>query len=112
MSKLNHEFAQPAFDFNILDKRGATPLHYAVEKQDHELFVALITDPYTDVNQVDSEELNKARRISVIFSAFHKILYAKEKLPMRRLFYYEDSRPAEKVRQAQLEMIYQSPCHP
>ena len=50
MSILNHELAQPAFDFNILDKRGATPLHYAVEKQDHELFLALVTDPYTDVN--------------------------------------------------------------
>ena len=71
------------FDFNICDKRGHTPLHYAVEKQDHDLFSALINDPYINVNKYDDELFEKARRSSVIFSAFHKILYNKEKLPMR-----------------------------
>ena len=95
---MNSELGRPAFDFNILDKRGMTPLHYAVEKQDHDLFLALISDPYIDVNKVDTEELNKARRSSVIFSAFQKILYCKEKLCMKKKFYYEESRVADQVR--------------
>ena len=59
-------------------------MHFAVEKQDHEIFRALINDPYLDVNAVDTEEFFKPRRLSVIFSAFHKILYRQEKRIMRK----------------------------
>ena len=73
------------FDFNILDKRGSTPLHYVIEKGDYDMFTILLKDPYIDIFAVD-ENLLKARRISVIFSAFHKILFSREKLAMKRVF--------------------------
>ena len=41
------------FDINLKDKRGQTPLHYAVEKQDHEMLRVLLQDPYVDVNCLD-----------------------------------------------------------
>jgi len=64
---------------NIRDKKGMSPLHYAVDKQDYEMFLALIKDPYIDANSCETEDFYKPRRFSVIFSAFHKILYKKEK---------------------------------
>lgn len=85
MALLNKQHGRRVFDFNIRDKRGLTPLHYAVEKQDHEMFLALIRDEWVDPLAYDTEEFAKARRCSVIFSAFHHILYNREKLPMRRL---------------------------
>lgn len=85
MALLNKQHDRRVFDFNIRDKRGLTPLHYSVEKQDHELFLALIRDEWVDPLAHDTEEFAKARRCSVIFSAFHHILYNREKLPMRRL---------------------------
>ena len=42
MAEINKRYGQPLFDFNIYDKRGLTPLHYAVEKQDYDLFYALM----------------------------------------------------------------------
>ena len=92
------------FDFNTFDKRGHTPLHYAVEKQDHDLFVSLINDPYINPNEYDIEVYEKARRSSVIFSAFHKILYNREKYPMRKKFFYDESRPADNIRKLQSSM--------
>ena len=59
-------------------------MHFTVEKQDYEIFKALIMDKFLDVNAVDKEEFYKARRLSVIFSAFHKILYREEKRIMRK----------------------------
>lgn len=49
------------------------------------MFIALIRDEWIDPHSVDSEEFQKSRRCSVIFSAFHHILYHREKLAMRRL---------------------------
>ena len=74
------------FNLNCFDKRGQTPLHYAVEKQDYEMFEALIQDPFIDANICDQHEFVKPRRLSVIFSAFHKILYRMEKFSMRKKF--------------------------
>jgi ankyrin repeat protein len=68
---------------NLRDKRGQTPLHYAVEKQDYEMFLTLLDDPYIDPNALELEQYFKPRRLSVIFSAFHKMLYRKEKHIMR-----------------------------
>ena len=39
------------------------------------MFMALITDKFIKVNELDTELFNKPRRSAVIFSAFHKILY-------------------------------------
>ena len=85
MALLNKQHGRRVFDFNVRDKRGLTPLHYAVEKQDHDMFLALIRDEWVDPLAHDTEDFAKARRCAVIFSAFHHILYNKEKLPMRRL---------------------------
>ena len=49
------------------------------------MFLALVSDEWIDPNAFDTEEFQKARRCSVIFSAFHHILYHREKLAMRRL---------------------------
>jgi ankyrin repeat protein len=68
---------------NVRDKRGQTPLHYAVEKQDYDMFLTLLDDPYIDPNQLELDNYFKPRRLSVIFSAFHKMLYKKEKHIMR-----------------------------
>lgn len=32
MALLNKQIGRRVFDFNVRDKRGQTPLHYAVEK--------------------------------------------------------------------------------
>ena len=61
-------------------------LHRAVEKQDYNTFLFLLRDRNTNVHCLDHENYNKARYYSVIFSAFHKILYSREKLTMRRYF--------------------------
>lgn len=50
------------------------------------MFSELIKDPFIDPSRLDGEELEKPRKLTVIFSAFHKILYAKEKLKMKRAF--------------------------
>ena len=50
------------------------------------MFHAIIDDPYIDAAAVDTCEYLKARRLSVIFSAFHKMLYTKEKQLMRKKF--------------------------
>lgn len=49
------------------------------------MFTVLLADPYIDVFALD-DNLLKPRRISVIFSAFHKVLYTREKLYIRKLF--------------------------
>lgn len=69
-----------------LQNNNYPDLHRIVEKQDYNTFLDVINEGKTDVNQVDKENYNKARFHSVIFSAFHKILYNKEKFYMRRLF--------------------------
>lgn len=86
MALINKEHGQMVFDFNLRDKRGLPPLHYSVEKQDHDMFLALIKDKWVDPHGLDSEDFARARRSAVIFSAFHHILYMKEKMVMRRLF--------------------------
>ena len=50
------------------------------------MFLILLDDPYIDVNLVELEKFLRPRRLSVIFSAFHKILYHKEKHQMRKGF--------------------------
>lgn len=70
---------------NMRDKRGITPLHYSIEKQDYDMFQCLLNDPYIDPFQVDSDFI-KPRKLTVIFSAFHKILYSREKIFMRKKF--------------------------
>ena len=54
-----------------------------MEKQDYEMFLTLLDDPYIDVNALEYDQYFKARRLSVIFSSFHKILYKKEKAVMK-----------------------------
>ena len=56
MAQLNKERGRRVFDFNVRDKRGQTPLHYAVEKQDHDMFLALIRDEWVDPHAHDTEE--------------------------------------------------------
>jgi ankyrin repeat protein len=72
-------------DVNLKDKRGITPLHYSIEKQDYDMFQELLYDPYIDPFAVDSDFM-RPRRLTVIFSAFHKMLYSREKIYMRRKF--------------------------
>ena len=86
MASLNTAHGRPLFDFNQREKRGLTPLHFALEKQDHAMFLALIGDQWLDVNAADTEKVDRARRSSVIFSAFHKILYQREKIIMAKKF--------------------------
>lgn len=43
-------------------------------------------DPWIDVNAIETDNFYKPRRLSVIFSAFHKMLYRKEKFIMRSVF--------------------------
>lgn len=50
------------------------------------MFLALISDDWIDVNATDNEKTERARRSSVIFSAFHKILYQREKIIMIKKF--------------------------
>lgn len=83
---INRETNQPIFDFNILDKGGRTPLHYAVEVKDYEMLHALLQDPFIDPSKVDTDTYSKARRGTIIFSAFHKLLYQQEKLKVRRQY--------------------------
>ena len=75
MVSINKHNKRQVFNLNLRDKRGQTPLHYAVEKQDYEMFQAIIQDPYVDANLPDTQDFSKARKLSVIFSAFHKMLY-------------------------------------
>jgi len=49
------------------------------------MFVTLLDDPYIDTFKMDLNYM-KARVSTVIFSAFHKILYQREKIHMRRKF--------------------------
>jgi len=49
------------------------------------MFMTLLDDPFIDTYQVDSNFM-KTRVSTVIFSAFHKILYQREKIHMRRKF--------------------------
>lgn len=50
------------------------------------MFLVLMSDPNVDVNILDDAEMQKARKFSVIFSAFHKILFSREKFKMRKKF--------------------------
>jgi hypothetical protein len=86
MVAINKREAKQVFDLNLRDKRGNTPLHFAVDKQDHEMFMELIKDPFIDPFMIDESEMDKPRKLSVIFSAFHKILYHREKFVMKRIF--------------------------
>jgi hypothetical protein len=47
------------------------------------MFLTLLDDPYIDPNALELDQYFKPRRLSVIFSAFHKMLYRKEKHIMR-----------------------------
>lgn len=47
----------------------------------------MLEDPYIDCFQPDDESVTSARRLTVIFSAFHKILYHREKILARRAHY-------------------------
>ena len=84
-TRLNRQHARQVIDLNVRDKRGQTPLHYAIDKQDYEMFMTLLSDPFIDPCAPDSDFM-KARRGTVIFSAFNKMLYAREKIRMRRQF--------------------------
>jgi ankyrin repeat protein len=44
----------PVFNFNALNKRGQTALHYAIEKNDHEMLKVLLQEKTIDPFQVDS----------------------------------------------------------
>ena len=50
------------------------------------MFNELIADKYIDPNIEDTIEFLKPKKYSVIFSAFHKILYRMEKFTMRKKF--------------------------
>lgn len=82
---LNKKYGKQVVDVNIKDKRGITPLHYSIEKQDYEMFQWLLLDPYIDPFAVDNDFM-RPRKLTVIFSAFHKMLYSREKIYMRRKF--------------------------
>lgn len=84
--KINKEYGRPIFDFNVINARGTTPVHYAIEKHDHEMLIAILEDPYVDLRKTDEDRVCKARRLTVIFSAFHKILYQREKIIAKREF--------------------------
>ena len=73
--QMNKDAGKQVFDLNIRDRQGLSPLHFVVEKQDYTMFLILLEDPYIDVNQVEIDKFLRPRRLSVIFSAFHKILY-------------------------------------
>jgi len=45
------------FDLNLKDKKGMSPLHYAVEKQDHSMFMYLLKDANLDIWLLDEEYL-------------------------------------------------------
>ena len=86
MVLINQQHKSQVFDLNIKDKKGYTPLHYAVQNHDYQMFFELMQDEHIDPNIVDAQEFQKARKLSVIFSAFHKILYKKERRCMQRQF--------------------------
>ena len=44
----------PVFNFNALNKRGQTALHYAIEKNDHEMLKVLLQEKTIDPFHVDS----------------------------------------------------------
>ena len=62
-----------------------TALHYAVEKQDHDMYHSLMHSEFIDIFKLDEEFLRPIQN-TVIFSAFHKILYKREKLRALKLF--------------------------
>jgi len=84
---LNKKYDRAVFNLNLKDKNGQTPLHYILEKQDYELYQIVLQDKHLDVNQVNDSDFYKPRRLTVIFSAFHKVLYSREKILMRRVFH-------------------------
>ena len=49
------------------------------------MFAALLRDPYIDPSAPDSDFM-KPRRGTVIFSAFHKMLYSREKILIKKRF--------------------------
>lgn len=53
------------------------------------MFKILLEDKFLNVHLHDEHDFVRARRLSVIFSAFHKILYQREKIQMRKRFYKE-----------------------
>jgi ankyrin repeat protein len=86
--RINMQREEPLFNLNLLDKKGMTGLHYAVDKQDHDMFLALIQSSNLDIFQVDFL-YQRAIHNTVIFSSFHKILYKREKLRALKLFQKE-----------------------
>lgn len=46
----------------------------------------LVQDKFIDVTILNDRDLQKAKVYTLLQSGFHKILYLKEKLVMRRLF--------------------------
>jgi hypothetical protein len=47
--RINMQIEEPLFNLNLLDKKGMTGLHYAVDKQDHDMFLALIQSSNLDI---------------------------------------------------------------
>ena len=50
MILFNKGYGRRVFDLNIRDRQGQGPLHFVVDKQDYEMFMILLQDPYVDVN--------------------------------------------------------------
>lgn len=51
------------------------------------MLLTMLEDPFLDCFKTDDEYVVPARRLTVIFSAFHKILYHREKVHARRAFH-------------------------
>ena len=47
--RINKESKKPVFNFNVINARGTTPVHYAIEKHDHEMLMVILKDPYVDL---------------------------------------------------------------
>ena len=85
MIKINELKGSQIFDLNVRDKKEMTPLHYVLEKQDHQMCISLLGSPDVDIYLLDGE-FQRPKHLTVIFSAFHKMLYKKEKMAMLKVF--------------------------
>lgn len=65
------------FDFNIKAKKKQTPLHYAISKTNFEAFLFMLSNNLSNIWSLD-EQFKTPRAISLINSAFYKILFKME----------------------------------
>lgn len=64
-------------NFNIVDAKGTPPLHYAIDTNDHKMFLLLMQDPFIDIHALNPD-FEKPIENTVIFSAFNKLIVKKE----------------------------------